>query len=86
MGDLTVYPGDKRTGRRSCLKHHNSPSFDLSVRQGGVRVVDLVEHIAPRHQLIQRQPALSEPPDEHGEIAVGPAGTAGRATKNLPYE
>ena len=39
---------------RSCLEYHDSSSFDLPVGQGRARVVDLVERIAPRHQLVQR--------------------------------
>jgi hypothetical protein len=52
------------------LELHDGPSGDLSTRQGVARLVDLVQRIASSHQPVQWQPALSEPPDEHGEVAV----------------
>src|SRR5438067_3501762 len=86
MGGLTVYAGDTRASRRSSLKHHDGPSFDLPAGQGSARVVDLVERIAPRHQLVQRQPPLPEPPDKHREVALGPARTTGGTAEDLAHE
>ena len=93
QGGVVFYTLANLCDRRACSaivavgsEHHDGPSFDLPVGQGGARVVDLVERIAPRHQLVQRQPALAEPPHEHREVAVGPAGTAGRAAEDLPHE
>ena len=55
------------------LQLNDGPSGDLSMRQGVTRLVDLVQGVASGHQPVQWQPALLEPPDEHGEVTVRPA-------------
>src|SRR5579875_861436 len=49
-------------------------------------LVDLVQRVPLRHELVQRQPALAKPGHILREIAIGNARTAQRATEDLLAE